>query len=146
MVLSAVEGSLGRKKKCVLPLPLPAALWRQTPGVPFSLQWLGSMGSTRRRDRHTNGVDVHIQKHGNIKSLPAGFLQTVKTPGATPDGVICLFISPLCLYLFTHFALCLSFLFSLPSFLFLSVPLCCILQDPGVLLSIPLSALHQSLH
>lgn len=106
--------------------PAAAALWRQAPGIPFSLQWLKSMGSTRRKDRHTNGVDVHVRKkHGNIKSLPAGFLQTVQYPRATPDRRdVPLYFSPLSLSV-SH-TLLMPLLFFLP----LPLPPCASLLYP----------------
>lgn len=67
------------------------------PGVPFSLQWLESMGSPRRRDRHTNGLDVHIRKQNTQtwRAYRRASSRLFKNPWATPDAVICLFISPL---------------------------------------------------
>lgn len=147
MVLSAVGRRREEKKKKSVCLSCRCLLHRgdRRPGVPFSLQWLESMGSPRRRDRHTNGLDVHIRKQNTQtwRAYRRASSRLFKNPWATPDAVICLFISPLHPIALSLHTLCSCLALFLSS---LCVSLPYPTGPPGVLLSIPLSALRQSLH
>lgn len=95
MVLSAV-GRRRKKKISVSLLPLPAAPWRQTPRRPFLSAVAGKHGQPETQ-RQTNGLDVHIRKQNTQtwRAYRRASSRLFKNPWATPDAVICLFISPL---------------------------------------------------